>query len=115
MTTQFVNRLSTALQSQSVCVIGGGGFIGSHLVDALLDEGCRLRVLSRKLPGLLDSKALLSPNLTAHNVDIRNGALLNEAIQGCDYVVHLASSSLPKDSNLNPKEDVSINLIGSLM
>ena len=44
---------SEFLQDKIVCVIGAGGFIGSHLVDALLAEGCRVRALSRKFPGLL--------------------------------------------------------------
>ena len=114
MTIPVVNRYSTILHGQSVCVLGGAGFIGSHLVDAFLGEGCRVRVLSRNLPGLLNSKALSNSNLIAHNVDISNGLDLIHALKGCDIVIHLASSSLPQNSNLNPKHDVSTNLIGSL-
>jgi len=114
MTTPLPNSLSNSLQSQSICVIGGGGFIGSHLVDAFLGEGCQVRVLSRKLPGLIDLAARSNPDFNAHSVDICNASALNDAVNGSDIVVHLASSSLPQNSNLNPKDDVSTNLIGSL-
>ena len=105
---------SEFLQDKIVCVIGAGGFIGSHLVDALLAEGCRVRALSRKFPGLLDSTALLHPNLELFTIDIRDENLLNDTLQGVDFVAHLASSSLPHNSNLNPTDDVSTNLIGSI-
>ena len=105
---------SEFLQDKIVCVIGAGGFIGSHLVDALLAEGCRVRALSRKLPGLLDSTVLRNPNLDVFTIDIRDDKLINDTIQGADIVAHLASSTLPHNSNLNPKDDISTNLIGSI-
>ena len=114
MTFNLSNHDSGCIKNQSFCVIGAGGFIGSHLVDALLGEGCHVKALSRNMPGLLDSKALQNPRLSALNVDIRNATALIDAVKGSHYVVHLASSSLPQSSNLNPQDDILTNLIGSL-
>lgn len=114
MTNPFADRDSGFLTTYSVCVIGAGGFIGSHLVDAFLSEGFRVRALSRKLPGLLNSNAESHPCFSAYNVDICNELDLKETIKGFDIVVHLANSSLPHSSNLNPINDVSTNLVGSL-
>ena len=54
MTRLFDDDRSSSLQCKTVCVIGAGGFIGSHLVDALLEEGCYVTAVSRKLPGLIE-------------------------------------------------------------
>ena len=114
MTRLFDDDRSSSLQRTTVCVIGAGGFIGSHLVDALLEQGCYVTAVSRKLPGLIEFDALSNSNLTLHCADIRDSSSLDTAINTADIVVHLASSSLPQSSNLDPRDDISNNLLGSL-
>lgn len=95
-------------------VVGASGFIGSHLVDALLAEGYRVRALARHLPGLISAPAQRHPALSLHPLDMADRLGLEQALTNADVVVHLASGSLPQSSNRNPHADVGVNLIGAL-
>lgn len=88
-------------------VLGGSGFIGSHLVDALLADGHRVRVFDRQPDRFRD-------RLTG--VDYRFGSLADvsdvvEAMAGIDVVFHLVSTSVPSTSNLDPVADIEGNLV----
>jgi len=95
-------------------VVGASGFIGSHLVDALLAEGYRVRAVARRLPGLISTHAQAHPNLSCHCVDLSDRLGLDQVLEQAHVVVHLASGSLPQSSNRHPHTDVSVNLLGSL-
>ena len=97
-----------------VTIIGASGFIGSHLVDALLVRGYQVRAVSRALPGLLSKSSLNSPSLSLFPLDIQNYDCLKLAVTGSDFVFHLACNTLPASSNLDPRSDVSVNLLGTL-
>jgi len=94
-------------------VLGGKGFIGSHLVDALVAAGRRVRVVDQ--PGV----APFSEPAIVAKVDWREGNFSDEdhiasALDGCDVCYHLVSTTLPKSSNADPKYDIESNLIGTL-
>lgn len=97
-----------------VVVLGGAGFIGSHLVDRLLDEGAHVVCFTRHPPGLLSEEALLNPRLQVRAADIAEAAALFESLEGADVIAHLVSTTLPASSNLDPKFDVTTNLLGGL-
>ena len=97
-----------------VVVVGASGFIGSHLVDALLVAGYKVKAISRHLPGLISSVAQADSNLTMVPVSMVDSLALEQAIEGADLVFHLASGSLPQSSNLDPQADVRVNLLGAL-
>ncbi len=97
-----------------VTIIGASGFIGSHLVDALLVRGYEVRAVSRTLPGLLSKSSLKSSSLSLFPLDIQDYDSLKLAVSGSDILFHLASSTLPSSSNLDPRSDVSVNLLGTL-
>jgi len=91
-------------------VVGGSGFIGSHLADHLLAQGMAVRVYDRS-PERFRS--------TPGPVDFRQGNFddttsLAEALVDVDVVYHLLSTSLPSTSNLDPAADIRGNLIGSV-
>ena len=91
-------------------IIGGCGFIGSHVVDRLLAEGHQLRVLDRRPEAF---RAPL-PGVEYIHCDLQDSAQLFEAVSGVDAVVHLASTTVPATSNLDPVADVSGNLLSTL-
>ena len=69
----YDNDLSLAsLSNSTVLVVGASGFIGSHLVDTLLNLECKVIALSRHGNGLISSQALENRNLTSYYVDIRD-------------------------------------------
>ncbi|MBU1215140.1 MAG: NAD-dependent epimerase/dehydratase family protein [Gammaproteobacteria bacterium] len=93
-----------------ILVLGGCGFIGSHLVDGLLAAGHKVRVFDR-------APELYRQLLT--NVDYRFGDFsdvpsLAEALEGIEVVYHLISTTVPSTSNLDPVADVQGNLLNTL-
>jgi nucleoside-diphosphate-sugar epimerase len=78
---------------QKVLVTGGASFIGSHLVDALVARGARVRVVDNLTSGRLDN---LQAHLEAERVEFRQGDLLEPgvaqaAVDGMGVVFHLAA------------------------
>lgn len=94
-------------------ILGGAGFIGSHLAQDLLAEGHRVTIFDR--PNLV-----LPPELLAdQRIEWLEGDFLNEddlarAVPGAEVIFHLVSATLPKSSNDNPVYDVESNVIGTL-
>jgi UDP-glucose 4-epimerase len=94
----------------NVLVLGGCGFIGSHLVDHLLIAGHKVRVFDRSPE--FHREPLSQVDYLFGNFS--DASLIDEALEGIDLVFHLISTTVPSTSNLNPVVDVQTNLIGSL-
>lgn len=93
------------------CVIGGRGFIGSHLVHELLATGRSVRVIGRSALGLA---TFLPSAVDYRQGDIRDNTFLSRAMDGVDEIVDLAYSSVPKTSYESPILDILDNLPGSV-
>ncbi|HTW87652.1 MAG TPA: NAD-dependent epimerase/dehydratase family protein [Candidatus Binataceae bacterium] len=98
------------LRIVKVVVIGGAGFIGSHVVDKLLSYGHSVRVFDRQPERFRGSLA---------GVDYRFGDFadkmaLVEALSGMDAVYHFVSTTVPGTADLDPKADVKDNLVGCI-
>lgn len=91
-------------------VVGGNGFIGSHLVDRLLSEGHTVHVFDRQ-PELY-RKPL--EGVIYHIQDFGNRSILVEALEHIDMVFHLISTTVPKTSNDDPVFDVMSNVVESI-
>lgn len=92
------------------CVIGGAGFLGSHLVSALRETGRDVLVVGRSDRGTVR----LPPGVAYLQGDIQNRAFISNALAGVGELVDLAYSSVPKTSFENPIQDIADNLPGSV-
>jgi len=93
-----------------ILVLGGNGFIGSHVVDGLLSEGHQVRVYDRT------PEHYRAP---IQGVEYRFGefsdsACIAEALTDVDAVCHLISTMLPATSNMDPLGDIQGNLINTV-
>lgn len=81
---------------RSVLVTGGAGFIGSFIVDALLEKGHSVRVFDALLPQVhgedRKAPAYLSPNAELVEGDVRDREAVKKALDGIDTVFHEASA-----------------------
>jgi UDP-glucose 4-epimerase len=91
-------------------LVGGNGFIGSHLADALLERGWRVAILDRAMERYRKPLSRVEYLIGSYADD----ELLAKALQGVTTVFHLASTTLPKTSNDNPVYDIDSNVIGSV-
>ena len=79
--------------SRRVLVTGGGGFIGSHLVERLLDDGLEVIILDNFSTGRTENLDHVkdSRRLTVHQVDVSNHGEIHTFFEGVDWVFHLAA------------------------
>ena len=97
-------------------VLGGRGFLGSHVVDSLLSKGASVRILDRPAPA---GARLFFPGTNPHLLQVVEGDFTNHqdlqtAMDGCDICVHTITTTLPKTSNDDVAFDVSTNLLGTI-
>jgi UDP-glucose 4-epimerase len=96
-----------------ITIFGGGGFIGSAIVDRLLLDGHVLRIFER--PRIVPYRNFEENE----RIEWVTGDLLSihdvtQAIDGVDVVFHLVSTTLPKGSNDDPIYDVQTNIVATL-
>jgi len=102
-----------ATTQQRCLVLGGKGFIGSHLVEALLAEGYTVRVFDRaNIPPL--NSAAVAARVEWMDGDFTSEADVARALVGCDICYHLVSTTLPQSSNADPVFDVETNIAGTI-
>ena len=96
-----------------ITIFGGGGFIGSTIADRLLTEGHALRVFER--PRVQPYRKFTDDEAVEWIAgDLSSAHDVSDAIQGVDAVLHLVSTTLPKNSNDDPIYDVQSNVVASL-
>lgn len=99
----------TTLSGMQCVVLGGGGFIGTHLCRALLTRGASVRGYSRSrtYPAALDGVTWTSGEFSDRTAVAR-------ALDGCDIVFHLLGGSIPDSSNKDPLGDLLSSAVPSL-
>jgi UDP-glucose 4-epimerase len=100
--------------SKTYLVTGGAGFIGSHLVDALLKEGGNVRVVDDFSTGKRENLAHVKKNVDLYEISITDRDLLAKAMQGVDYVFHLAALASVPRSVKDPIASNDVNVNGTL-
>ena len=106
------------LSNRRVLVTGAAGFIGSHLLEALLQRGASVRAFvrynSRSDRGWIDTfpPALIS-KIEIIAGDIKDADAVRNAVKGCDVVFHLAALIGIPYSYIHPRNYVETNIVGT--
>jgi UDP-glucose 4-epimerase len=99
------------LRDRRILVTGGAGFIGSHVVEALVRDGTTVHVLDNLSTGRREN---LPDGVRFFHGDLLDGHLLDQALEGVQGIIHLAARVAIRDSLIHFPEDAQTNLIGTL-
>ena len=99
-------------------VTGGAGFIGSHLVHALLEQGVSVRVLDNFSTGKRENLEALARQFGANRLDViegdvRNVARVQEAVRGVEVIFHEAAFVSVPQSMQEPQACFDVNIMGT--
>lgn len=115
---ESVSKLGPSYDGRTVCVTGGAGFVGGHLVDALCSLGANVRViddLSNSTLNHLTELIELEPSRVRFIMgSILDDRALAEAVRGCSAVFHLAAVGSVQRSVDDPHRSWSVNATGTL-
>jgi UDP-glucose 4-epimerase len=110
---------AVVLKGSKVLVTGGAGFIGSHLVDALLSRGAKVIVYdnfdeyyTRKEENIRHNFG--NPSFKLLRADVLDYEVLSSCMKGVDVVFHLAAQPGVRYSMENPAKTSSVNVLGTL-
>ena len=111
--------MSESLAGQQVLVTGADGFIGSHLVEQLVQSGARVRALVyynswNQIGWLNDVSPEVLQSIELIQGDIRDAERINGAVKSCDYVFHLSSLIAIPYSYVAARSYVDTNVTGAL-
>ncbi len=98
------------LNARSVVVTGGAGFIGSHVVDALVQLGARVRVIDDLSTGF---RQFLNPAAELCEASLLDYARVSKVFSGADLVFHLAANADVRRGLEHPRKDVEQNLLAT--
>ena len=96
-----------------VLITGGAGFIGSHLVDALIERGDNVVALDNFSTGSTANIKHITKNFEIIDGDIRDTELINEATKDVDLILHMAAALGVNTILESPLESISTNIAGS--
>lgn len=100
--------------TRRVCVTGGAGFIGSHIVDALVKRGDHVTVLDDFSSGKRENLAQHGKNIRIVEGSILDPKAARDAIEGCVLVYHEAALCSVPASIESPREYHEVNTTGTL-
>lgn len=90
------------------CVVGGSGFLGSHVADALVDAGRRVRILDRTpSPWIREGQEMIVG-------DLLDSSGLERAVAGCDVVYNFAAIADLDEALTLPVDTVRVNILGNV-
>lgn len=100
------------MKNNKVLVLGANGFIGSHVVDSLIDAGYAVRAFDNFRAK--DTRFNMSDGIEIFSGDFLNTADIRAALDDVNYVFHLISTTTPATAEANPLIDIETNIKGSV-
>ena len=93
---------------EKALVIGGGGFLGSHVSDVLTQQGYDVSIFDHKTsPYISDDQKMIIGDITDRD-------MIRKAIKGVDYVLHFAAVADIKEARDNPERTAQLNVMATL-
>ncbi|GLJ40425.1 hypothetical protein SUGI_0832580 [Cryptomeria japonica] len=106
------------IDAMTICMIGGGGFIGSHLCEKLMHDThhtvLAVDVYSDKIEHLLEAGHPWSNRIQFHRINIKHDPRLEGLIKMADLTINLAAICTPADYNTRPLDTIYSNFIDAL-
>ncbi|MBE9015941.1 NAD-dependent dehydratase [Chroococcidiopsis sp. CCALA 051] len=100
---------------KTVLVTGGCGFIGSHIVEALVKQGYRVRILDNLSTGKVENLNFVAlQDIELYIGDVAELSDVNAAVAGCEYIFHEAAVVSVPQSITDPIATGKINYGGTL-
>jgi UDP-glucose 4-epimerase len=96
-----------------VLVTGGAGFIGSHVVDRLVEAGARVRVLDNLQAGNEANLTSVRERIDLRRADLRDPAAVDDAVKGCEVIFHIGANASVPASVDDRAYDFSTNALGT--
>ena len=100
------------MAKEKVVVTGGAGFIGSHLVDALVERGDQVHVIDNYAAGKRDDR--FNKKATHHELDVQSTEEIQRIFEGADCVFHTAALPRVQYSIDHPIESAETNIMGTV-
>ena len=96
-------------------VTGGAGFIGSHLVDKLVDDGWSVRILDNFSSGRVDNIVSYqgNPNVKILSIDLKDSKAVEREVRDVDVVFHYAANPEVRVSTTNPDVHFNENIVAT--
>ena len=115
---EIFDRIKALYAGRRVCVTGGAGFIGAHLVDTLVSAGASVTIIddlsNATLDAISDHIELLPDRVRFVYGSILDERALAEAIEGTEIVFHLAAMGSVPRSMVEPARSFEVNADGTL-
>ena len=94
-------------------VTGGAGFVGSHLVKLLVEEGHKITVIDNLHKGKKENLASVINKIEFQKIDIRDYESMRKVLKNIDGVFHQAALTVVQDSFSRPEEYFDVNVCGT--
>jgi len=94
-------------------VTGGAGFVGSHLVKLLVEEGHEITVIDNLHKGKKENLASVINKIKFQKIDIRDYESMRKILKNIDGVFHQAALTVVQDSFARPEEYFDVNVHGT--
>ena len=100
-------------KNKKILITGGAGFIGSHLVEAFLNQQSHVTIFDNFSSGTEENIAAFKKDITVIKGNVEDYKLCNKAAQNQDYVFHLAAFVCVPTSFDDPQQCYLTNALGT--